>query len=332
MKGKRMLIEDAVYGTHHIHEPVLIATRHSAALQRLQGIHQGGAAFLVRARRDVSRYEHSVGVMLLIRMLGGSVQEQLAGLLHDVSHTAFSHVVDYALSNHTEDFHEQHFESIMERFAVPALLQRYGISMTDILPVDQWPLLEQEMPDLCADRIDYTLRDLLHIGYIDNPSIQRFLSQLQAHEGKIVCRSLDAALWFTEQYARLILELFLHPVELFASQQLAEALRIALTNGILQENDLFLQDDALLTRLQAAHHPDIARHLAYLHPALQVEEDTTGTAKKASIKARLVDPPVLQPDGRVMRCSELAPAIQALQTTMKQKAIDGVCLKVITHL
>ncbi len=154
---------------------------------------------------------------------------------------------------------------------------------------------------------------------------------MQFHESKIVCRSLDAALWFTKQYARLILELFLHPVELFASQQLAEALRIALANGILQADDLFLQDDALLARLQASHDPDIARHLAYLHPALQVVEDTTGTAKTASIKARLVDPPILQPDGCVVRCSELAPAIQTIQRAMRQKAIDGVSLKVITH-
>ena len=327
-----MLIDDAVYSTHQIHEPVLIELLHSAALQRLQGIHQGGASFLVRERRDISRYEHSVGVMLLIRLLGGSVQEQLAGLLHDISHTAFSHVVDYALGNRSEDFHEQHFEPIIERFAIPALLQRYGLSVADILPLEQWSLLEQEMPDLCADRIDYTLRDLLRIGYIDSASIQHFLAQLQAHEGKIVCRSVEAALWFTEQYACLILELFLHPMELFASQQLAEALRIALSNGILQEDDLFLQDDAILARLQASHDPDIARYLASLHPALQVVEDTTSTAKKAYVKARYVDPLVLQPDGRVVRCSALEPSVQHIQTAMRQKAIDGVSLKVITHL
>lgn len=327
-----MLINDAVYGTHHIHEPLLIEALHSPALQRLQSIHQGGAAFLVRERRDTSRYEHSIGVMLLIRILEGSVQEQLAGLLHDASHTAFSHVVDYALGNGAEDFHEQHFEPIMQRFAIPALLQRYGLSMTNILPLEQWSLLEQEMPDLCADRIDYALRDLLRIGYIDSPSIQRFLSQLQAHEGKIVCRSLDAALWFTEQYARLILEMFLHPVELFASQQLAEGLRIALASGIVQEEDLFLQDDALLARLQAAHNPDIALHLAYLHPGLQVVEDTTGSAKKATIKARLVDPLILQTDGQVVRCSELAPEIRVIQTAMKEKATKGVGLKVINPL
>ena len=37
--------------------------------------------------------------MLLIKKLGGSVEEQIAGLLHDVSHTAFSHVIDYVFDN-----------------------------------------------------------------------------------------------------------------------------------------------------------------------------------------------------------------------------------------
>jgi HD superfamily phosphohydrolase len=32
--------------------------------------------------------------MLLVRRLGASLEEQIAALLHDVSHTAFSHVID----------------------------------------------------------------------------------------------------------------------------------------------------------------------------------------------------------------------------------------------
>lgn len=42
----------------------------------------------------LTRYEHSVGAMLLVRRAGGSVEAQAAGLLHDVAHTALSHVAD----------------------------------------------------------------------------------------------------------------------------------------------------------------------------------------------------------------------------------------------
>ncbi len=324
-----MLIHDAVYGSHHLHEPVLIEVLHSAALQRIQGVHVSGASFLVREKRDVSRYEHSVGVTLLIRILGGSVQEQVAGLLHDVAHTAFSHVVDFALDNRTEDFHEQHFMHVIESSSIPAILQQHDLSSDDILPLERWPLLEQPMPDLCADRIDYTLRDLLRIGFIDDISVQAFLAQLQNYGGKIVCRSLDAALWFTEYYARLVLELFLHPRELFANQQLAAALRLALSNGGVRKEDLFLQDAELFARLQALHHPDIDRYLQYLQPALEVIEDTTGNGEKFSLKARHLDPLVLQEDARVVRCSALDSRVDRVQAIMRQKTTNGICLRVV---
>jgi HD superfamily phosphohydrolase len=44
--------------------------------------------------------------MLLIWRLGGSLREQLAGLLHDVSHAAFSHLIDHVLDVAEEDYHE----------------------------------------------------------------------------------------------------------------------------------------------------------------------------------------------------------------------------------
>ena len=41
-------------------------------------IHQGGALFLVNPVINQTRFEHSVGVMLLIKKLGGSLKEQIA--------------------------------------------------------------------------------------------------------------------------------------------------------------------------------------------------------------------------------------------------------------
>ena len=44
-------------------------------------------------------FEHSLGVYLLLRRLGADRREQVAGLLHDISHTAFSHAVDFLISS-----------------------------------------------------------------------------------------------------------------------------------------------------------------------------------------------------------------------------------------
>lgn len=322
-------MDDPVYGAYHIEESVLIDLLGSSALARLRGVHQGGASFMVREKRDVTRYDHSVGVMLLIRRLGGSVREQIAGLLHDISHTAFSHVVDYVFEQREEDFHEQHFTQLLLRSDIPQILACYDLSLEDIFPLEQWPLLEQAMPDLCADRVDYTLRDLLRFGVVDVESVQRFLDGLRVYEGKIVCVSLQEAVWFTQNYARLINEVFLHPLELYAGAQLARAIRIALNDGILREEDLFLQDDDVLRRLQNAHSPAIEQCLATLHPNVEVVEDTNTFDLHVYVKARIVDPLVIRGDGGVVRSSTLEPRLKEIHTAMRQRAEHGAYIKAI---
>lgn len=53
----------------------------------------------------MTRYEHSVGAMLLLRTAGAPLEAQAAALLHDVAHTALSHVADcvYGYVVHEDD-------------------------------------------------------------------------------------------------------------------------------------------------------------------------------------------------------------------------------------
>lgn len=95
-----ILVNDILYG-NFIVEPVLEALINSKAVQRLKNVHMAGPAYLTNSLWNETRYEHSIGVMLLVRKLGGSIEEQAAALLHDVSHT-----VDVALSNKDENYHE----------------------------------------------------------------------------------------------------------------------------------------------------------------------------------------------------------------------------------
>ncbi|MCJ7703374.1 MAG: HD domain-containing protein, partial [Anaerolineales bacterium] len=88
-----MIYSDPVYGPVEITEPVLLDLMESRAIQRLHGVLQHGVSALVGITSPTSRFEHSVGALLLVRRLGASLEEQVAALLHDISHTAFSHVI-----------------------------------------------------------------------------------------------------------------------------------------------------------------------------------------------------------------------------------------------
>lgn len=65
-----MNIKDSIYGEMQV-EPILEQLIKTQAVQRLKGVHQGGASYLVNPKWNVTRYEHSVGVMMLIRLMGG---------------------------------------------------------------------------------------------------------------------------------------------------------------------------------------------------------------------------------------------------------------------
>ena len=66
-----MQINDRVYGTVTVKDPVLIMLINSKPVQRLKGINQAGASQYAIKGTNVSRYEHSVGVMILPYASGG---------------------------------------------------------------------------------------------------------------------------------------------------------------------------------------------------------------------------------------------------------------------
>lgn len=194
-----MIIKDYIYGEFEI-DDVLAEIIETPEIQRLKKIYQGGSSVLVNKHWDVTRYEHSIGTMLLIKMLNGNVEEQIAGLIHDISHTAFSHVVDRALDYKNEDYHEYLFENIVKNSNIPNILKTNGFNIERILDESNWSILEKKAPKLCADRIDYTLRDLYHYKKITKKEIKDFLNSLIFKDNEIMINSLESSIWFVNTY------------------------------------------------------------------------------------------------------------------------------------
>jgi hypothetical protein len=73
-----MYYEDTIYGNYEIQEPVILELINSPALQRLKGIDQAGYSHVYFPGIPRSRFNHSLGVYLLLKRYGASIEEQIA--------------------------------------------------------------------------------------------------------------------------------------------------------------------------------------------------------------------------------------------------------------
>ena len=111
-----MEIKDRVYGVQKIEENVILDLINSNSLKRLKDISQLGMPDTYLSFPGFSRYEHSLGTMILLKKLGATLEEQVAGLLHDISHTPFSHVIDWVVGDPTkEDYQDKIFQEFLEK-------------------------------------------------------------------------------------------------------------------------------------------------------------------------------------------------------------------------
>ena len=75
-----MIYHDTVYGEIEINEAVILDLMGSDSMQRLRGVLQHGISGLIGITSPVTRFDHSVGVMILVRRLGGDLRCQPHGL------------------------------------------------------------------------------------------------------------------------------------------------------------------------------------------------------------------------------------------------------------
>ncbi|ELK44845.1 HD domain-containing protein [Halobacillus sp. BAB-2008] len=323
-----MYIRDCIYGESEV-DGVLERLINSAPVQRLKGVHQAGAAYLVEETWDVSRFEHSIGVMLLIRKLGGSVEEQIAGLLHDVSHTAFSHVVDTVFDNRAEDYHEQIFDSVVRHSEIPDILETYGYRCEDFLDDSRWTLLERPSPELCADRVDYTLRDMYRYGKITKEEVEMFLEELVVVDGSMYVSSVAAGEWFVETYYKEVIDFFLDPLNIYSYDRLAEVLKLAMGEGILTTDDFLLEDESVIRKIKKAGDSKILQMLATLHSNVEVVIDEEDYHIHRVNKIRLIDPSVWK-GAKLTPVSELSFNVRQRNEDAEKRARRGTFVRVLS--
>lgn len=261
-----MLINDLLYWSFDITEPVIQELIASAPMQRLKGVDQAGYFEPYVPGGSHSRYEHSVWVFLLLRMYGAWLEEQIAGLLHDVSHGAFSHCLDYAFDewNTKEHSHQDNiFEQFIKASEIPSILVKYGYNIDAIIDDSRFPLKETSLPDLCADRIDYSLRGAYHYKRRSLDELHQLLKTLKADGGKWYFDTPEEARKFADFFKEMNDECYSCLDSAIMFQTVGEYLRHAIKQWYITRDDAYTTDRQVIDKINVHLPEDVPLQLLW---------------------------------------------------------------------
>ncbi len=321
----KMKINDVVYGEEEIKEQVLIDLINSKPLQRLKKISQQGLPQEYCHRPVFSRYEHSLGVMIILRRLGADLNEQIAGLIHDVSHTAFSHVTELIFGDPREDDYQDknHFEFI-KNSEIPSILKKYNLEYSKFVDLKEYTLLENEIPNLCADRFDYAMREIfMEWGKEKTDYYLKGLINLNAI---MIFNSYNIAKSFALNFLK-------HQTYNWGSDEgkirykiLAEILEYSLKKRFISSKDLWGDDECVLSILRNIDDKEITSRFKLLEK--KSVSDLENYGEDIPKKFRYVDPLIFI-NGECVKLSDVSKDYKILVNLEKEKAlkINSIDLK-----
>jgi hypothetical protein len=312
-----MLYQDRVFGEIKIERPVILELVESKPLQRLKNIGQGGYPQLYYNPKHLpipevshTRFEHSLGVYWLLNKFGAPLEEQIAGLIHDVSHATFSHCIDYALAagSEKEQNHQDNvFESFVERSEIPSILKKHKFDAGYVLDERNFPLLEKLLPDLCADRLDYSLRTAFVFKEITKEEFDYFLANLSAENNRWFFRNFESARKYAELFLKLNALYLAGPYSAVMFRTVGDVLKYALGRGYISEEDLYTTDDEVLDKIKHNLGNDDRLKLLFERMDNKVKFEMNPQNYDACVfcKSRIVDPSFME-NGQLRRISEVS--------------------------
>lgn len=303
-----MVYKDKIYGKSKITEPVVRDLIACPAMQRLKKINQYGYVGSYLPEAKTNRFEHSLGVFCLLRKYEAPMEEQIAGLLHDVSHSAFSHCIDYALKREgaeKQSHQDDVFEKYIEKTEIPGILKKYGMDSEYMLEDKNFSLKEKNLPDICADRIDYLLRDAECFGMIDLKGINYFLENLKAKDGRWFFKNYQSAHRFTKLFYAVNQKYYAGLPTALMFRTVGDCLKYALKKGFLNKKDLYSTDDKIIGKIRKNVKKDGKLDLLWrrMNKKINCKPDRDD-GLRVICKSRAVDPFFIE-NGKIMKVSDI---------------------------
>lgn len=206
--------------------------------------------------KDYTRYEHSIGVALIIWHFTKDIKQSIAGLLHDISSPVFAHVIDFLNGDHEtqESTEEKTEEIIANSMEIQEILKKYNLSTKDVYDYHMYPIADNDSPLLSADRLEYTLGNAFYYGFKSMEEIRDMYEDLvvsvnEFGQSEISFSTLDKAIEFT----CISIEnskVYSSNVDRFAMQYLADLLKLAVNKRVISMKDLYTVEDQVISKLK----------------------------------------------------------------------------------
>lgn len=316
---------------------LILALIDSKAMQRLKGIDQSGPdSYYTKNFPMFSRYDHSLGVYALLKKFKTSKPEQIAGLLHDASHTVMSHLGDIIFQSDLRSVDQAYQDNIhdwfLEKMQVNKILSKHKSHLTlqDIVPKSpHFYAMNQRQPDLNADRVEYILHTGLTFFDLKKSDVHNILEDLRYENRQWFFTNVQSA----KKIARLstyYLKNFwgsTHNVALYTVA--STAFKYALRKKIITFEDLHFGIDVDVINKLNSHPDPILKKIIHLMRHIDkhyVSGDKKNYDVHRRIKMRAVDPLVLH-YGKLERLTNISVDYYFEYQTTKQYAQNGVYVK-----
>lgn len=226
-RTRELTVLDRVY-EHVSFPPLITAAIDTVYFQRLRSLHQLGVSSFLYPGAVHTRFEHSIGVAHMARILLQSIQQRqpdlgvtevdielamLAGLLHDVGHGPFSHLFEDVVSHRCGiDFNHEDMSERIARRVLSDLIPQTHVDVVVGLMRGQPPpgitygeIISSKRSGIDVDRLDYLIRD--SVCCFGKPTVDVRVHRL-FHSARLVHHDGHWQLAFEQKLALSLREIF----------------------------------------------------------------------------------------------------------------------------